>query len=157
MKPILKYSLYIASAAAAATLAILYFSRWRKVQPIKGKITSKFGNRQSPTSGSSTFHNGVDISVPEGTKVKSPWAGKVTSVMTNNAGGLQMVVQHYNGWKTGYAHLSEVLNQKGDVVTAGQLIALSGNSGNSTGPHLHFTLTNPQGEKVDPESKFDFK
>jgi murein DD-endopeptidase MepM/ murein hydrolase activator NlpD len=153
----LKHGLYIAGAAAAATLAILYFSRWRKVQPIKGKITSKFGNRQSPTSGASTFHNGVDISVPEGTKVKSPWAGKVTSVMTNNAGGLQMVVTHYNGHKTGYAHLSEVKKEKGDVVLAGQVIALSGNTGNSTGPHLHFTLTDRNGDKIDPETKFTFK
>lgn len=157
MKSLLKHGLYIAGAAAAATLAILYFSRWRKVKPVKGTVTSGFGDRQAPTQGASTFHNGIDISVPVGTKVKSPWAGKVTSVMTNNAGGLQMVVTHYNGWKTGYAHLSEVMKRKGDVVTAGQVIALSGNSGNSTGPHLHFTLTNHQGEKVDPESKFNFR
>lgn len=157
MTPSLKYSLYVAGAVGTAALAILYFSRWMKVQPVKGTITSRFGQRAAPTSGASTTHNGTDIAVPVGTSVRSPWAGKVTSIMTNNAGGLQMVITHYNGYKTGYAHLSKTLSNIGDVVMAGQVIALSGNTGNTTGPHLHFTLTNPQGEKIDPETKFTFK
>lgn len=147
---------YTAAAVIFASVAVLYLLRWRKVQPVKGKVTSKFGNRTAPTAGSSTDHNGVDIAVPVGTKVRSPWAGKVTSVLTNNAGGKQMIVTHWNGYKTGYAHLSEWKAQKGDNVHAGQVIALSGNTGNSTGPHLHFTLTGKDGMKMDPEKKFHF-
>lgn len=150
-------SIIVICAAIATVLVFLYFVLWRKVTPVKGTVTSRFGNRTAPTSGASTNHNGTDIAVPVGTKIKSPWAGKVTSVMTNNAGGLQMVVTHYNGYKTGYAHLSEVIRQKGQLVLPGQAIALSGNTGNTTGPHLHFTITNPAGEKIDPENKFDFE
>lgn len=152
-----KHGILITGSAIATVLVVLYFVLCRKVTPVKGTVTSKFGNRTAPTSGASTNHNGTDISVPVGTKIKSPWAGKVTSVMNNNAGGLQMVVTHYNGYKTGYAHLSEVKKDKGDVVLAGQVIALSGNTGNSTGPHLHFTLTDKNGDKIDPETKFTFK
>ena len=156
MLPTLAYPIYITAAAITAAAVILYFRRLRKVQPVKGKITSKFGYRNAPTSGSYTWHNGVDIAVPVGTKVRSPWAGKVASVFSNAAGGTQMIVEHYNGYKTGYAHLSEWKAQKGDNVHTGRVIALSGNTGNSTGPHLHFTLAGKDGVKMDPEKKFHF-
>lgn len=150
------YATIIPVAAALVAVAVVYFRRWRKVQPVKGKITSKFGYRNAPTAGASTWHNGDDIAVPAGTKVCSPWAGKVTQVYTNAAGGKQMIVTHWNGYKTGYAHLSEWKAQRGDNVNAGQVIALSGNTGNTTGPHLHFTLTGKDGVKMDPEKKFHF-
>lgn len=152
----LKYATIIPVAAATVAVAVIYFLRWRKVQPVKGKVTSKFGSRTAPNAGASTDHNGVDIAVPVGTKVRSPWAGKVTSIVTNSTGGKQMIVTHWNGYKTGYAHLSEWKAQKGDNVHAGQVIALSGDTGNSTGPHLHFTLTGKDGVKMDPEKKFHF-
>ena len=152
----LKYQLYFTATAAAVAVAILYFRRWRKVQPVKGKITSKFGYRSAPKAGASTWHNGVDIAVPVGTRVRSPWAGRVSDTLYNSSGGKQMIVDHYNGYKTGYAHLSEWKRNKGDRVAAGSVIALSGNTGNTTGPHLHFTLTGKDGVKMDPEKKFHF-
>lgn len=152
----LKFHIYITAAAITAAAVILYFRRWRKVQPVKGKITSKFGYRSAPTAGASTWHNGVDIAVPVGTKVRSPWAGKVSSVFYNTTGGKQMVIEHWNGLKTGYAHLSECKREEGDRVAAGSVIAISGNTGNTTGPHLHFTLTGKDGVKMDPEKKFHF-
>ena len=156
MKNSLRYPLYFTATAAAVAVAILYFLRWRKVQPVKGKITSKFGYRNAPTAGASTWHNGVDIAVPVGTKVRSPWAGRVSDTLYNSSGGKQMIVEHYNGYKTGYAHLSEWKRSKGDHVAAGSVIALSGNTGNTTGPHVHFTLTGKDGVKMDPEKKFHF-
>ena len=156
MRHSLAYPLYITAAALTAAAVILYFLRWRNVQPVKGKITSKFGYRNAPTAGASTWHNGVDIAVPVGTKVRSPWAGKVVNAYSNAAGGKQMIVEHFNGYKTGYAHLSEFRKQTGDRVAAGTVIALSGNTGNTTGPHLHFTLTGKDGVKMDPEKKFHF-
>lgn len=152
----IKHAAILPVAAALAAVAVLYFLRWRKVQPVKGGITSGFGYRNAPTAGASTWHNGVDIAVPSGTKVRSPWAGKVSSVFTNSAGGKQMIVTHWNGYKTGYAHLSEFRKREGDRVLPGTVIALSGNTGNTTGPHLHFTLTGKDGVKMDPEQKFHF-
>lgn len=147
----------LAVSAAIAVIAYLYFTRWRKVQPVKGKVTSKFGPRTAPLPGASTNHNGVDVAVPVGTEVHAPWAGTVENVYSNSLGGKQMILRHNNGYKTGYAHLSEQLKAKGDRVRAGEVIALSGNTGNSTGPHLHFTLTDKKGNKIDPETKFNFK
>ena len=145
---------------AAALLAIQFIKSMNKLNaknPVTGPITSKFGKRKAPIAGASTYHNGVDIGVPVGTEVKAPWDGTVLSTYSNEAGGRQMILKHPNGYRTGYAHLSEFCAQKGDRVAAGQTICLSGNTGRGTGAHLHFTLTNPAGQKVDPETVFDFK
>lgn len=127
--------------------------------PVTGRISSKFGNRTAPTAGASTNHNGVDIAVPIGTHVVAPWDGTVQSVWTDTSygGGLSLAIAHPNGYRTGYCHLSSVLVSKGDKVKQGQDVALSGNSGRTTGPHLHFTVTDPSGRKIDPETMFDFK
>ena len=140
------------TAAVSVSIAVLIIVLWRRkgVDPVKGRITSRYGTRQSG------FHNGTDIAVPVGTKVRSPWRGKVAGVISNNAGGLQMVIDHPNGYRTGYAHLSAFRVSAGQKVIRGQVIALSGNTGGSTGPHLHFTLRK-NGQLVDPESKFNFK
>lgn len=159
MKTGTKVSIIITSLAVAAVIAViayLFVTRWLKYQPVTGKVTSKFGPRTAPLPGASTNHNGVDVSVPVGTKVLSPWAGTVENVYSNSLGGKQMIVKHRNGYTTGYAHLSEQLKAKGDKVRAGEVIALSGNTGNSTGPHLHFTLRK-NGELIDPETIFNFK
>ena len=101
--------------------------------------------------------NGVDIAVPAGTEIKSPWDGTVLQTYSNDAGGRQMIVTHTNGYRTGYAHLSAFRARAGQQVKAGDTICLSGNTGRSTGPHLHFTLTDPHGAKIDPETIFNFK
>ena len=84
------------------------------------------------------------------------YGGELSNAYSNAAGGKQMIVEHVNGYKTGYAHLSEFRKQTGDRMAAGTVIALSGNTGNTTGPHLHFTLTGKDGVKMDPEKKFHF-
>lgn len=122
------------------------------IRPVVAKITSKFGHRTDPKTGkTNAFHNGIDLAVPSGTPVKSPMAGVVESTPSGGAGGNEIIIKHINGYKTGYAHLKEALVKKGYQVKQGDVIALSGNTGKSTGPHLHFTLTGPTGVKVDPE------
>ncbi len=149
-------------AAIAATIIAVYLiikaiRRMKQpVNPVTGKVTSPFGKRNAPVNGASTVHNGVDISVPEGTIVRSPWDGHVSDTYTDNAGGLQMIVVHNNGYRTGYAHLSGFIAEEGDIVKAGDAICRTGNSGNTTGPHLHFTLTDEHGAKINPETVFNF-
>ena len=142
----------ISSAILAISASIAIIALWRRkgVDPVKGSVSSRYGVRQSG------FHNGTDIAVPEGTPVHSPWRGTVIDTYTNSQGGLQMIIDHPNGYRTGYAHLSAAVAAKGQKVRRGQIVAKSGNTGHSTGPHLHFTLRK-DGERIDPESVFDFK
>ena len=145
------------SVVIAGIIVFYYFRFYRRmIPPVKGKVSSKFGNRKHPISGITTFHNGVDIAIPVGTVIISPYSGKVAQVNVSDLGGKQIIIKHDNGYKTGYAHLSSQLVVTGEKVKKGQKIALSGNTGQSTGPHLHLTLTNPSGQKIDPESLFKF-
>jgi murein DD-endopeptidase MepM/ murein hydrolase activator NlpD len=125
-------------------------------KPVKGKITSKFGTRIHPITKVTSFHNGVDIAAASGTPVQAPLDGEIIKAWdTTGSGGLQMLVSHKSGWVTGYAHLSGFNKKAGDRVKKGEVIAFVGNTGASTGPHLHFTLTNPKSVKVNPELYFD--
>lgn len=141
-------------AAAFYFLVIKPFGKAFK-QPVNGKITSPFGFRNSPTSGASTNHNGVDFGVPTGTPVKSPLDGEILRIWSDTHGGKCMQVVHAKGWITGYAHLSGYNKKVGNKVKQFDVVAFSGNTGTSTGAHLHFTLTNPQGVKVNPELYFN--
>jgi murein DD-endopeptidase MepM/ murein hydrolase activator NlpD len=122
------------------------------IKPVIANITSRFGYRTDPKTGKANeFHNGVDLAVPAGTPIKSPMNGTVEALNSGGAGGNELILRHSNGYKTGYAHLTKAMVKKGDKIQQGQVIALSGNTGKSTGPHLHFTLTDPSGAKVDPQ------
>jgi murein DD-endopeptidase len=77
--------------------------------------------------------------------------GIVELLNSGGPGGNEVIIKHSNGYKTGYAHLTRALVKKGDHIKQGHVIALSGNTGKSTGAHLHFTLTDPSGAKVDPQ------
>ena len=101
-------------------------------------ITSKFGGRQSPGGIGSTNHKGVDIGTPSGTPVLAAKAGKVSWASWNGGYGNCVIVSHGRGNSTLYGHLSSYNVKVGDMVSQGQVIAYSGNTGNSTGPHLHF-------------------
>ena len=144
---------------AIVTFIVLY-QKFKKMEnatvPLKGRVTSKFGNRTAPTAGASTYHNGVDIAAALGTAIVSPLDGTVEKVFSNSSGGNQLIIKHTNGYKTGYAHLQSVTVAVGDKVKQGQKIAHVGNTGISTGAHLHFTVTNPLGVKVNPEDYFKF-
>ena len=119
------------------------------VTPVKGRISSRFGKRDD------YFHKGVDIAVPVGTEIKSPLEGTVTRLFITSAGGKQMVIKHPDGFVSGYAHLSKFLFGAGAKVSKGRVIALSGRTGDVTGPHLHFAWQK-NGEYKNPERFFDF-
>jgi murein DD-endopeptidase MepM/ murein hydrolase activator NlpD len=127
------------------------------INPVNGKITSGFGKRT--IGGVLSDHNGVDIAVSVGTAIKCPLDGIVTTKNVHSSGGNQLIITHLNGYRTGYAHLSKYADGiiQGKAVKKGDIVAYSGNTGKSTGPHLHFTVTSSLGIKVDPLLFFDFK
>lgn len=112
-------------------------------------ITSYFGPRAQPIAGASTYHEAVDIGVPEGTNVYACEDGVVTTASYSDSAGNMIVIDHGNGLVSKYFHNKELKVSVGDTVTKGQLIALSGNTGNSTGAHLHFGIYS-NGTAVDP-------
>ena len=117
--------------------------------PGDGRIYSKFGYRKAPTKGASTFHKGVDIGGSYGADIVSVLAGKVIAASYTATNGNYVRVDHGNGVVTGYVHCSKLLVKKGDYVKQGQVIALCGSTGISTGPHLHFGVS-INGTFVDP-------
>ena len=120
------------------------------IRPITGGTTSSyFGYRTAPKAGASTYHKGIDWAVPIGTSVKASCSGTVSYAGWSNGYGYNVVITHADGNQTRYAHLSSIVVSVGDKVTQGQKIALSGNSGNSTGPHLHFEVI-VNGSQVNP-------
>lgn len=114
--------------------------------PVQGRVTSKFGAGRSRGS-----HNGVDIATPVGTPVPAALGGEVLRVWTSEAGGLSIKVKYDDGTVAGFAHLDSAAVEKGQRILPGDILAKTGNSGRSTGPHLHYTLTRG-GKKVDPLS-----
>ena len=112
-------------------------------------VTSEFGPRTSTSSVVSSDHRGIDIGVSTGTNVYACEAGTVTTAGWSDSAGNWVVIDHGNGYVTKYMHNSELLVSAGDTVKKGQTIAKSGNTGNSTGPHLHFQIEY-NGTAVDP-------
>jgi murein DD-endopeptidase MepM/ murein hydrolase activator NlpD len=94
-------------------------------------------------------HPGIDIAVPAGTPVRAAGEGLVETAGTDPSYGLFVLLRHSAGYETMYGHASRVLVRKGDAVQAGEVIALSGNSGRSTAPHLHFEIRR-EGRSLDP-------
>ncbi len=118
--------------------------------PVDGRISSGFGAREAPKAGASTFHKGVDYAVPAGTTVRAPASGVVVETGYDSKLGKFVYIDHGKGTISKFGHLSDnSVVEKGQVVTAGQAIAKSGNTGNSTGAHLHYTVT-VNGKPVDP-------
>lgn len=106
--------------------------------PVGGTITSKVGMRVDPVDGSWRHHNGVDIAIPTGTPVKPVAPGVVVYSGARSGYGNTVVVEHDNGILTLYAHNSRIMVAQGQAVTPDSILALSGSTGRSTGPHLHF-------------------
>jgi murein DD-endopeptidase MepM/ murein hydrolase activator NlpD len=102
------------------------------------RISSDYGERAHPISGRRSFHEGVDIAMPVGTDIYAAEKGKVSRSGSATGYGNMIEIDHGNGKTTRYAHLKSMNVAVGDMVEKGQKIALSGNSGDSTGPHLHF-------------------
>lgn len=111
------------------------------VKPISGgRLSSGFGARSAPTKGASTNHKGVDWATPIGTTVVASNAGTVVHAGWASGYGYAVYINHADGRQTRYGHLSKVLVKVGQTVSQGEKIALSGNTGRSTGPHLHFEI-----------------
>lgn len=111
------------------------------IKPISGgRLSSTFGRRSAPKRGASTYHKGVDWATPTGTAVVASSGGVVAKAGWGSGYGYVVYINHPDGRQTRYGHLSKVLVSAGQTVSQGQKIALSGNTGISTGPHLHFEI-----------------
>lgn len=122
-------------------------SRW----PVRGAVNSEFGNRLSPWTKTSEFHAGIDISANQGTQVRAPAQARVVFAGAQNEFGLSVVLDHGQDIRSIYGHLSKVFVQAGQQVDRGAAIALSGNTGRSSGPHLHYEIL-VKGQAVNPRS-----
>lgn len=119
--------------------------------PIRGPVTSKFGTRVHPVTGKKDrFHNGIDIAAVVGTPVISPADGYVTDVYTHKYGGDTLIIKHVNGKESRMCHLDKIHVSIGQRVDEGEHIANSGNTGRSTGPHLHYGIRDKAGLYLDP-------
>lgn len=114
------------------------------------RISSPFGYRHHPVLSKRKFHNGVDLSVAVGTPVWAAQKGKVKVAGNDAINGNYVVIDHGNGVRTSYCHLDSLEVERKDQVQRGQAIGESGNTGRSTGPHLHFVVR-VGGKAVDPE------
>ena len=127
-----------------------YFHDSGMILPLAKKIlTSPFGNRISPITGQWKFHAGIDLASPVGTDVYACKNGTVSETGFNSTYGNFIIIKHAGTKTSTYAHLSKILVQKGDMVSTGQTIGLVGNTGASTGPHLHFEVRE-NGNPTDP-------
>ena len=104
------------------------------------KLTSPFGYRKRPTAGASTFHKGVDLGAPENTPIVASRTGIVTQAGSNGGLGICVTINHGDGYSSVYGHMIRHVVAAGQAVSAGQVIGYVGNTGISTGPHLHFGI-----------------
>ena len=136
-----------ADADAAAVAAAAEAARPKVVLPVQGaRISSGFGYRWG------TLHAGVDFAAPLGTPEYAAMDGVVVRAGAASGFGLAVYILHENGDVTVYGHMDEILVEPGQYVEAGETIALLGNRGQSTGPHLHFEVHvgGMDGTKIDP-------
>lgn len=141
-------SLFIPNARlASATMQNFYSVSF--VWPVRGPISSPFGYRTNPFTGLRTYHSALDIAIPLGTKVKATRAGTVADTGYNSVFGNYIILKHSNGYQSLYGHLSSIGVREGQSVDQGAVIGNSGNTGESTGPHLHFSIFQ-NGKALDP-------
>ena len=143
-----------AAAAAAASQGGGATTTWvqgtgQLAAPVNAPITSDFGWRIHPIYGTSRLHAGTDFGVDEGTPVHAADGGVVVEAGWISGYGYTVIIDHGNGMSTLYAHNSDVAVSPGQTVSKGQVVSYSGNTGGSTGPHLHFEVR-INGEPTDP-------
>ena len=117
--------------------------------PVRGEISSHYGNRHHPVTGVRSFHTGLDIRAPMGTPVKATADGIISFSGWTSGSGHIIVVEHGHGFSTAYAHNKENYVKVGQTVKKGEKIAASGSSGISTGPHLHYEVWK-SGKQINP-------
>ena len=115
------------------------------------EVASSFGWRRHPISGRHALHEGLDFPAPKGTPIYAASGGVVSEARYMTGYGKLVEINHGNGYESIYAHGQEILVEPGDIVKKGQVIALAGNTGRSTGPHVHFEI-HKNGRVVDPAS-----
>jgi len=134
---------------------------WTKIQeingdlfiwPVSGAITSSYGYRRNPFNrGRSQFHSGIDIRGSMGAPIKAAMAGRVSMVGYDSVFGNYVIINHHSGYRTLYGHMSVIRTRTGAYVVMGERIGDVGSSGQSTGPHLHFTVYK-NGVTVNPRA-----
>ena len=122
-------------------------SRW----PVRGAVNSEFGRRKSPWGEAIEHHSGLDIAAQMGTPVKAPATATVVFAGPGGEYGLCVILDHGNEVKSLYGHLSKIHVRQGQRVERGNVIALSGNTGRSSGPHLHYEV-HVKGQPVNPRA-----
>lgn len=119
------------------------------------QLTSPFGNRTSPTSGASSYHQGVDLAAPEGTPIYAARSGQVSAATYGSAAGYYVRINHMDGFSSIYMHMTHYVVRAGQNVNAGQLIGYVGKTGVATGYHLHFGISY-NGAYVNPANYISF-
>lgn len=117
-----------------------YLESLPSLWPARGVLASGFGVRVSPFTETRVFHHGLDIDAPKGSPIKAAGGGRVIRCGVEPRYGNLVVIDHGNGYRTVYAHLSERLVEEGDTVQRGDLIGKVGDTGRTTGPHLHYEV-----------------
>jgi murein DD-endopeptidase MepM/ murein hydrolase activator NlpD len=121
------------------------------VKPVGGAVTSAFGWRRDPMTHAMKFHQGVDLRAAYGQDVQAAAAGRVVFSGDQGAYGTTVVLEHADGTRTRYAHLSARLVEKGDQIAAGAPLGRAGKSGRATGTHVHFEVMAADGRRIAPE------
>jgi murein DD-endopeptidase MepM/ murein hydrolase activator NlpD len=119
------------------------------IWPAKGWLTSRFGSRVSPFTNQKQFHAGIDIAGERGTDIVAPAQGKVVFSGSRGPLGKSLIIDHGYGVRTQYGHSDDLYVKTGETVQRGQRIAALGNTGRSTGPHLHYVVE-VKGKTVNP-------
>uniref|UniRef100_A0A6H2A112 Putative peptidase n=1 Tax=viral metagenome TaxID=1070528 RepID=A0A6H2A112_9ZZZZ len=124
------------------------------------RISSRYGWRTHPITGKKQFHNGIDISAPEGTPIYAPSGGIISEVWHDAINGNAMRIEHHNGKMSGFAHCQHILLSEGNDVDHATAVATVGNTGRSSGAHLHWTLWKSKNTKdghVNPKNWFQYR
>lgn len=109
-------------------------------RPVPGQVSSRFGHRADPVNGKNGFHSGIDLRGRTGDKIIATADGIVTKAFRNGGYGKYVEINHGNGYVTKFAHMHKILVKRGDKITRGQKIGTVGNTGRSTGSHLHYEI-----------------
>jgi murein DD-endopeptidase MepM/ murein hydrolase activator NlpD len=132
--------------ALAGGLSSSFMGDWTQLAdapslwPLEGKVTSSFGEREDPINGEGAFHAGIDIAAPYGSPVRAAADGDVTGTRMGTGYGREVTIDHGHDLLTVYGHLSAMIVVPGEHVSRGQVVGYVGQSGRSTGPHLHYEV-----------------
>jgi len=137
--------------ASMSTMALRRAMGELFLTPLRGRLTSPYGYRRDPFTGVRTFHTGIDIAAPVGTPIKATLDGRIATTGYSAVYGNYVIITHDGGYQSLYAHMHRIQVKRGQRVTQGGILGLVGNTGYSTGPHLHFSVYR-NGKMVNPAS-----